>query len=91
MLRRLSSPAAWTNPITALCLIGGLVAASPFVTPRAAHAQERYADMPVGQAYQTCLAAARSDPEAGFEAASAHAVISGTVGRADDDGDVGYG
>lgn len=71
MLRRLSSPAAWTNPITALCLIGGLVAASPFVTPRAAHAQERYADMPVGQAYQTCLAAARSDPEAGFEAAIA--------------------
>jgi tetratricopeptide (TPR) repeat protein len=48
-----------------------LVATTLLVAPRAAYAQERYVDMPVGQAYQSCLASARSDPEAGFEAAIA--------------------
>ena len=79
MLRRLSPPAATSGMITAPCLAGGLavclvvclVGASLFVVPRTAQAQDRYADMPTGQAYQACLATSRSDPEAGFEAAIA--------------------
>ncbi len=67
MLRRLSPPAI----ITILYVAGCLAAASLFVTPRTAQAQERYADMPVGQAYQACLGLARSDPDAGFESAIA--------------------
>jgi tetratricopeptide (TPR) repeat protein len=75
VLRRLSPLAARSGIITALrlfgCLAVGLVATSLFVAPHTAQAQERYVDMPIGQAYQACLAAARSDPEAGFEAAIA--------------------
>jgi len=55
----------------ALCLAGCLAAAALSVAPRAAHAQDRYAEMPTGEAYQACLAAARRDPDAGFEAAIA--------------------
>ncbi|MDA0785747.1 MAG: tetratricopeptide repeat protein [Proteobacteria bacterium] len=71
MLRRLSPPAVRSGLITALCLAGCLVGVSLSVAPRIAHAQDRYADMPVAQAYQACLAASRRDPEAGFEAAIA--------------------
>lgn len=75
MLRRLSPPAIRSGTATASGLAGGLVAGliavSLFVAPRDAQAQARYADMPTGQAYQACLATARNDPEAGFEAAIA--------------------
>lgn len=36
-----------------------------------AHAQVRYSEMPVGRAYQSCLALARAKPSEGFEAAIA--------------------
>ncbi|MEP4885209.1 MAG: tetratricopeptide repeat protein [Alphaproteobacteria bacterium] len=68
-MRRLSPPAPRSSLLVALSLAVMLVAASLFVAPRDAQAQDRYADMPPGQAYQTCLATARSDPETGFEAA----------------------
>ncbi len=71
MLRRPSPPAARHGKIVALLLAALLVTATSFVATPGAHAQERYADMPIGQAYQNCLARARSDPEAGFEAAIA--------------------
>lgn len=74
-MRRPSPPAARRGNILALWL-GGLLIATTLLTallaaPRGAQAQERYADMPVGQAYQSCLANARNEPEAGFEAAIA--------------------
>ncbi len=75
MLRRPSSPAAkslaTSGMISALCVAGGLAVAMLITTPDTAHAQDRYAEMPTGQAYQSCLTTARRDPDAGFEAAIA--------------------
>ena len=57
--------------ITALWVAGGIASALLMASPRAAIAQDRYADMPAGQAYQICLTAARRNPDAGFESAIA--------------------
>jgi tetratricopeptide (TPR) repeat protein len=71
VLRRPSSPAAKSGMITALYVAGGLAVAMLIAAPDTAHAQDRYAEMPVGQAYQSCLSEARRNPDAGFEAAIA--------------------
>lgn len=51
----------------AIVFIGALFA----VMGQPAHAQARYSEMPVGRAYQSCLALARAKPAEGFEAAIA--------------------
>lgn len=61
------SPQPFFGTLAALCVaVASLVAGTA-----TAHAQSRYADMPADQGYRACLAAARSDPDAGFEAAIA--------------------
>lgn len=60
-MRRPSLPIPFA---VALLLAAGLTGA-----PHDAAAQARYAEMPAGRAYQVCLAEARRDPDAGFEAA----------------------
>ncbi len=63
-------PAALMGSIAhpmAMGFIGALFA----VMGQPAHAQARYSEMPVGRAYQSCLALARAKPAEGFEAAIA--------------------
>ena len=55
--------------VTAAFLAFGLLLAGPGTQP--AGAQANYAEMPAGEAYQTCLQEAQRDPDNGFEAAIA--------------------
>lgn len=70
-MRRPSSPIIKSAMITALWVAGGIVGTLQITAPEPAHAQDRYADMPAGQAYQACLTAARRNPDVGFESAIA--------------------
>ena len=65
-VRGLPRPSPRPSPLLfALCLLGAVFVAPP------ANAQTNYSELPARDAYHTCLAEARRDPDAGFEAAIA--------------------